>query len=97
MDVDELPVGKSLRGGDNNPFGSEFPNEQPSNNESANKTMEEKLASKKWNERASAYEELNEKLKQISKGKDPLLYDQAEGFKKYLKDNNPGALEKAVD
>jgi len=59
--------------------------------------MEEKLASKKWNERASAYEELNEKLKQISKGKDPLLYDQAEGFKKYLKDNNPGALEKAVD
>ena len=97
MDVDDIPVGQSSGAGAENPFGSEYPDQEPKSNESANKTMEEKLVSKKWNERASAYEELSEKLKHVSKKKDPLLYDHSEGFKKYLKDANPGALEKAVD
>ena len=33
----------------------------------------------------------------VTKGTDPLIYDHADGFKKYLADSNPGALEKAVD
>ena len=95
--MDDIPVGGGGNNGGGDPFANAFPDSAPPSNEPSNKTLEEKIVSKKWNERASAYEELTEKIKLVSKSKDPLLYDHAEGFKKYLKDNNPGALEKAVD
>lgn len=81
MEVDDLPVGQASSGV-NNPFGSEFPDEQPpASSAPSNLTMEDKLVSKKWNERASGYEELGEKLKQLSSGTDSLIHEQAEGFK----------------
>lgn len=81
MEVDDLPVGQSSGPGASNPFGSEFPDEQPPESKPSNLSMEDKLVSKKWNERASGYEELGERLKQISSGKDSLINEQAEGFK----------------
>lgn len=97
MDLDDLPVG----GGKPNAFGAnpfgEFPDQEMPNNNSGNMSLNDKLVSKKWNERASAYEELSEAIKYISDSKDPLFYDHSESFKKYLSDSNPGALEKAVD
>lgn len=96
MEVDDLPVGGAPGGSGGNPFGSEFPDEAPPSSQPSNKSLGEKIVSKKWNERASAYEELSEQIKKVKSAKDPLLYDHSEGFKNYLKDNNPGALEKAV-
>jgi hypothetical protein len=96
MDMDDLPVGGAPSKSGGNPFGSEFPDEQPPQESTSNKSLEEKIISKKWNERASAYEELSETLK-TKKSSDPIFDDHSDGFKKYLADNNPGALEKAVD
>lgn len=97
MEVDELPVGGSNNNGGGDPFGSEFPDQSKSNDNAADKPLEERIVSKKWNERASAYEELSEILKKVTSSKDPVFYDHKEGFIKYLADNNPGALEKAVN
>jgi hypothetical protein len=96
MDVDDVPVGAGSNKTGANQFGSEFPDEGPSQATSSNKTLEQKIVSKKWNERASAYEELSELLK-TKKSKDPIFYDHSDGFKIYLSDANPGSLEKAVD
>lgn len=95
MEVDDLPVGAGSGKSGGNPFGSEFPDEGPPPDAPSNKTLEERIISKKWNERASAYEELADLLK-TKDSKDPIFYDHCDGFKKYLADNNPGALEKAV-
>lgn len=76
-----MPVGQSSGSGANNPFGSEFPDEQPPSSAPKNLPMEDKLVSKKWNERASGYEELSDKLKQLSSGTDALIHSQADGFK----------------
>lgn len=98
MDIDDLPVGGGKQSAFNeNPFGAEFPNQAAQSNNSSNLSLNDKLVSKKWNERAEAYEELSEAIKYISDSKDPLFYDHSDGFKKYLSDSNPGALEKAVD
>jgi hypothetical protein len=97
MDVDDMPVGQGNSKAGNDMFGSEFPDQNTSSNGGSTKSLEERLVSKKWNERASAYEELAEQIKKVSKGKDALLYDHSEGFNGFLKDSNPGALEKAVD
>jgi hypothetical protein len=97
MDVDDVPVGQTGSKPAGDPFGSEYPDKSTGGESSSNKSLEEKLVSKKWNERASAYEELSEQIKKVKKSNDPLFYDHTEGFKKYLADSNPGALEKAVE
>ena len=68
MSIDELPVGGGAK---SSLFESEFPPDQDMeviDNEET-KTLEERLVSKKWNVRASAFEELIGKLKggEISK------------------------------
>ena len=95
MDVDDIPVGGSKPGA--NPFGSEFPEEAMPKSNSASGPLEDRILSKKWNERASSYEELSELIKNAKNSKDPIFYDHSGGFSKYLADVNPGALEKAVD
>lgn len=92
-----MPVGQGSTKATNSMFESEFPDQNTSSKDTSNKSLGDRIVSKKWNERAGAYEELTEQIKKVSKGKDPLLYDHSEGFNNYLKDNNPGALEKAVD
>lgn len=97
MDVDDLPVGQAASKPGPDPFASEYPDSSGGGGGASNKSLEERIVSKKWNDRASAYEELQEQIKKVKSAKDPLIYDHSEGFKKYLADNNPGALEKAVD
>lgn len=97
MELDDLPVGSKPGKAGGDPFGSEFPDQDDSTPSSSNKSLSDRLVSKKWNERAGAYEELCETIKQVKNSKDPLFGDHAESFKKYLSDSNPGALEKAVD
>jgi hypothetical protein len=98
MELDEQPIGQATNKTGNDPFGSEFP-DQPTGGSSSGGggPLGTRIVSKKWNERAGAYEELSQLIKNITKSKDPLLYDHADAFKIYLKDSNPGALEKAVD
>lgn len=97
MDVDDLPVGQAASKSGPDPYASEFPDESKAGGGASNKSLEERIVSKKWNDRASAYEELSEEIKKVKSAKDPLFSEHSEGFKKYLADNNPGALEKAVD
>ena len=63
------------------PFGAEFPDQEMPSNNSGSMSLSDKLASKKWNERAGAYEELTEMVKNVSDSNDPLFYDHSDSFK----------------
>ena len=71
----------------------------PSTAETADNSgpLEVRILSKNWSVRASAYEELT-KLSQDSpkKSKADFFMNHIGGWKNYLKDSNPGALEKAL-
>lgn len=60
--------------------------------------LEERMVSKNWNVRAQAYDDLN-KLCVDAKvnSKEPFFIEHADKWKIYLKDTNPGALEKALN
>lgn len=59
------------------------------------KTLEEWLVSKKWSVWASAFEELATKLKGNEVSKDQQDFFAGE-VKKYIADNNPASMEKAL-
>lgn len=59
--------------------------------------LEERVVSKNWSIRASAFEELTLAFKQASSPTDDVFRDHCGSWKKYLSDTNPGALEKALD
>lgn len=59
--------------------------------------LEGRMVSKNWNVRAQAYDDLNKLCidAQVN-SKEPFFIDHADKWKIYLKDTNPGALEKAL-
>ena len=57
--------------------------------------IEARLVSKNWSVRANAFDELN-KLYIDGTGKEPVYGDHVDNWKLFLKDSNPGALEKAL-
>lgn len=59
--------------------------------------LEERLKSKNWSVRANAYDELNKVFADPAcTGKEPAFSEYVGSWKDYLKDSNPGALEKAL-
>ena len=60
--------------------------------------LEKRIVSKNWSVRAGAYDELTQKSKDASHGsKADFMRDHSAQWKLYLKDANPGALEKCLD
>lgn len=71
----------------------------PSTAETADNSgpLEKRIVSKNWSTRASAYEELTKMSNDSSKAsKAEFFKDHVGSWKEYLKDSNPGALEKAL-
>ena len=59
--------------------------------------LADRLVSKNWSTRAAAFEELLGLAKASkTKSKDDLFRDHADMWKVYLKDPNPGALDKCL-
>jgi len=59
--------------------------------------LEKRIVSKNWSVRANAYEELTKMSQDAQRGcKADFMRDHASSWKDYLKDSNPGALEKAL-
>ena len=59
--------------------------------------LEQRIVSKNWNVRAQAYDDLNKLCVEASvNSKEPFFIDHVDKWKIYLKDTNPGALEKAL-
>ena len=57
-----------------------------------------RIVSKNWQTRANAFDELKGLCAASkAKSKDTLFNEHGDKWKVYLKDNNPGALEKALD
>jgi len=75
---------------------SEFPPETQSAPDSSG-PLEKRLVSKNWSVRAAAFEELTVQIKGAPSPSCDVFRDQAPEFKNYLKDANPGSLEKALD
>lgn len=60
--------------------------------------LETRIVSKNWNVRAQAYDDLNKLSKDAAiDSKEPFFQAHVDQWKVYLKDTNPGALEKALD
>ena len=71
----------------------------PSTAESADNTgpLGKRIVSKNWSVRAGAYEELTKLCQDApKKSKADFFREHADQWKTYLKDSNPGALEKAL-
>ena len=59
--------------------------------------LEKRMVSKNWSVRANAYEELTTMCRNAERGsKAQFFRDHVDQWKVYLKDVNPGALEKAL-
>jgi hypothetical protein len=59
--------------------------------------LEKRMVSKNWSVRANAYDELTKLSNDVQPGcKSDLFKEHAPQWKIYLKDSNPGALEKAL-
>ena len=59
--------------------------------------LEERLVSKNWSVRATAFDELANAFKNADNPNDFVFKDHGSMWKKYLTDTNPGALEKSLD
>ena len=60
--------------------------------------LDQRLVSKNWSVRATAYEELNKMCVDAKvDSKEPFFQEHVDSWKVFLKDTNPGALEKALD
>ena len=60
--------------------------------------LDTRLVSKNWSVRANAYDELKGLCEKATvDSKEPIFPENADKFKVFLKDTNPGALEKALD
>lgn len=96
--VDELPVGK---GAGDNPFGAENeqpPTAAPAGNADDDKPLPDRLVSKAWAVRKTAFEELNVIINKFDKGSaNEVMNEHASKWPKYLVEPNPGALEKVLD
>ena len=72
----------------------------PSSAEQADNSgpLEKRIVSKNWSVRAGAFDELLKKCTDATVNSKEAFFDEFAGmFKTFLKDNNPGALEKALD
>lgn len=93
MNIDDVPIG-----GNKKQDFSEFPEEEQATPQATDDgPLEDRILSKKWNVRAAAYEELTTQIQNTHDDSDPIFSIHAPGFKKYLADSNPGALEKALN
>ena len=60
--------------------------------------LDKRIVSKNWAVRAGAFDELLKKCNEATvNSKEPFFAEFAGMFKTFLGDNNPGALEKAID
>lgn len=60
--------------------------------------LEKRILSKNWSVRAGAYDELTKMSQDANPGsKAEFMKEHIGQFKVYLKDNNPGSLEKCLD
>ena len=92
-----MPVGG---GGGKNPFGaeSEQPPAQAAGNADDDKPLEERLVSKAWAVRKTAFEELQATIGKFEAGtNNSVMNEHASKWAKYLAEPNPGALEKVLD
>ena len=91
---DEMPIG-----GGSNPQPESANDEYQSTANQADNSgpLEERLVSKNWSTRASAFEELLNLFKNADNPNDNIYRDHQTMWKKYLSDTNPGALEKCLD
>ena len=95
--VDDMPVGG---GGGANPFGAadEQPPAQAAGNADDDKPLDERLLSKAWAVRKTAFEELCAIINKFDVGTNNEIMNQhASKWAKYLAEPNPGALEKVLD
>lgn len=96
--VDELPVGKGAGG---NPFGAENeqpPSAQPAANADDDKPLQDRLVSKTWAVRKTAFEELNGTITKFDKATaNDVMNEHSSKWPKYLLEPNPGALEKVLE
>ena len=98
---DEMPVG----GGSKNPFGpGSMPDElppgaaAPAGGADDDKPLDERLVSKAWATRKTAFEELEGVLKKFDTcTSNEIMERHAPKWAKYLVEINPGALEKVLD
>ena len=58
--------------------------------------IEKRVISKNWKVRSNAFEELTKTFEDKT-SKDPIFYDHVDKWKDYLKDANPGSLEKVLE
>lgn len=59
--------------------------------------LEERCVSKNWSVRSQAFDDLGKLCVNASvNSKEPFFIDHADKWKLYLKDTNPGALDKAL-
>ena len=95
--VDDMPVGG---GGGANPFSSE--NEQAPTQAAGNadddKPLDQRLVSKAWAVRNTAFEELVAIIGKFEPGtNNEVMNEHASKWAKYLAEPNPGALEKVLE
>ena len=91
-DLSELPVGGG--GGKTGPPVEEFASAKEVDNSGP---IEQRLASKNWQVRANAFEEMTNAFRNTNSEKAQEFRDHASSWKKYLADANPGSLEKCLD
>lgn len=97
--VDDMPVGG---GGGGDPFGSKMADEQPPSQPAANadddKPLNERLVSKSWAVRKTAFEEMIVIIGKFEPGtNNEVMNEHSSKWPKYLLEPNPGALEKVLD
>ncbi len=99
--VEDMPVGG---GGGGNPFGAassmaeEQPPSQPAANADDDKPLDERLVSKTWAVRKTAFEELTAIIVKFEPGtNNEVMNEHSSKWPNYLVEPNPGALEKVLE
>lgn len=96
--VDDMPVGGG--GGAKDPFGAaeEQPPAQAAANADDDKPLNERLVSKAWLVRKTAFEELGAIMGKFDLGtNNEIMNTHAPKWVKYLAEPNPGAMEKVLE
>jgi len=93
--VDDIPVGK----GAGSSFGDEqAPTKLAVGHPDDAKPLDERLVSKAWAVRKTAFEELIVIISKFDKGtSNQIMNEHAAKWKKYLEEPNPGAMEKVLE
>ena len=94
--MDEQPVG----GGGKSPFGAmdEQPPPKAAANADDSKPLDERLVSKAWMVRKTAFEELTATISKFGYNtSNSMMQTHASKWAKYLTEPNPGAMEKVLE